>query len=210
VSGSGGVISRSVTGEGFFPRQEPKRPLTAPQFRRNGGARQDSELHERKEGKNVCVDRNQPLTRPAAADENAVAVHPPRSLGSDGPIRIGPDIGLPQGGEGIGSEAGPCQESGHCDRGFGLREQRTNAAPCPRSSSWLSAVLSRPLFSSTFPVRSLVFFEPARRRGRACPTLVVTSGNAGGTASRPPTAGWSSTDRCGAPLVAATAYDVLL
>jgi hypothetical protein len=118
--------------------------LTAPQFRRNGEARQDSELPERKEGKNVCVDRNQPLTRPAAADENAVAVHP-----------------LPQGGEGIGSEAGPCQESAHCDRGFGLREQRTNAAPCPRSSSWRSAVLSRPLFSSTFPVRSLVFSESA-------------------------------------------------
>jgi len=178
---------------GFSPRQEPKRPLTAPRLRRNGEARQDSEVHERKEGRIVCVDRDQPLTRPAAANGNAVAVHP-----------------LPQGGEGIGGEAGPCQDSGHCDRGFGLREQRTNAAPCPRSSSWLSAVLSRPLFSSTFPVRSLVFFEPARRRGRACPTLVVTSGNAGGTASRPPTAGWSSTDRCGAPLVAATAYDVLL
>ncbi len=38
--------------------------------------------------------------------------------------------------------------------------------------------MSRPLFSSTFPVRSLLF-EPARRTGRACPTLVVTSGNAG-------------------------------
>jgi hypothetical protein len=42
-----------------------------------------------------------------------------------------------------------------------LREQRTSAAPGPRSSSWRSAVLSRPLFSSTFPVRSLVFSESA-------------------------------------------------
>jgi hypothetical protein len=157
-----------VTGEGFRPHPEQERLLNAPQFRRNGEARQDSELHERKEGKNVCVDRNQPLTRPAAADESAVAVHP-----------------LPQGGEGIGSEAGPCQESGHFDRGLGLRKQRTSAAPCPRSSSWRSVVLSRPLFSSTFPVRSSLFSESARRRGRACPTLVVTSGNAGGRQAVP-------------------------
>jgi len=130
--------------------------------RREGEARQDSELHERKGEKNVCVDRNQPLTRPAAADENAVAVHP-----------------LPQGGEGIGSEAGRCQESGLYDRGFVLREQTTNATASSPSCCWLSALERRLLFSSTFPVRSLAF-EPARLGGRACPTLVVTSGNAGG------------------------------
>jgi len=133
--------------------------LTAPQFRRNGEARQDSELHERKEGKNVRVDRNQPLTRPAAADENAVAVHP-----------------LPQGGEGIGSEAGPCQESGLYDRGFVLKEQATNATACSRSCCWLSALERRLLFSSTFPVRSLVFSESARRRGRACSICVYFTG----------------------------------
>jgi len=109
-----------VTGEGFLPRLEWELELTAPQFRRNGEARQDSELHERKEGKNVDVDRNQPLTRPAAADENAVSVHP-----------------LPQGGEGIGSEAGPCQESGHCDRDFvwGVRKSK-DCGPGPLSSHW--------------------------------------------------------------------------
>ena len=85
----------------------------------------------------------------------------------------------PRGGEGIGSEAGPCQESWHFDRGFGLREQRTNPAPCPRSSSWRSAVLSRPLFSSTFPVRSLVFSESARRRVRACTTRVAPDARSG-------------------------------
>jgi len=36
----------------------------------------------------------EPLTRPAPPGENAVAVHPPRFLGSDGPHR-GPEIGLP-------------------------------------------------------------------------------------------------------------------
>ena len=38
VSGSGAVISRSVTGEGFFPHPEPKRLLTAPRMRREGEA----------------------------------------------------------------------------------------------------------------------------------------------------------------------------
>ena len=38
------------------------------------------------------------------------------------------------------------------------------------------------------------FFQPARCRGRVCPALVRTGGNAG-TASRPPTAGWLLTDR---------------
>ena len=141
--------------------------LTAPHMRREGEVRQNSGRDERNQGKNVCVERNQPLTRPAVADGNAAAGHP-----------------LPQGGEGIGSEAGPCQESGHCDRGFGWREQRTNAAPCPRPCSSLSAVVSRPLFSATFPVRSLLFSESAPRRG--CPTQVGAREYAG-TATRPST-----------------------
>ena len=58
VSGSGGVISRSVTGEGFFPRREPKRLLTAPQLRRDGEARQNSGRDEKNQGKNVCGKQN--------------------------------------------------------------------------------------------------------------------------------------------------------
>ena len=46
-----------------------------------------------------------PLTRPAPADENAEAGHPPRFLGSDGPHR-GPESGLPQGGEGKAAAGG--------------------------------------------------------------------------------------------------------
>ena len=46
-----------------------------------------------------------PLTRPATADESAAAGHPPRFLGSDGPHR-GPEIGLPQGGEGNSRSGG--------------------------------------------------------------------------------------------------------
>ena len=74
---------------------------------------------------------------------------------------------------------------GLCDRIFVLKEQTTNAVPCSRSCCWLSAVVSCLCFHqhSRF-VRWL--FEPARRRGRACPTRVGTVGNPG-TASRPPT-----------------------
>ena len=105
-------------------------------------------------GGNVCMDRNQPLTRPGR-----LATAPPQAT-------LSPGRGL-------------------WDRVFVLREKKMNAPPCSKSCSWLSAVAGRPLFSSTFPVRSLLFSEPARRRGRACPTLVVTSGNAGGTPGRP-------------------------
>ena len=114
----------------------------APRLRRKGEARQRSELHEEKEGRNVCVDRRHPLTRLAPADENAAAVHP-----------------LPQGGEGIGSEAGQCRDSGLYDRGFRLREQIKIALARSRPCRWLSPTVGRPLFSSTFPVRSSAFLN---------------------------------------------------
>ena len=114
----------------------------APRLRRKGEARQSSELHEEKEGRNVCVDRRHPLTRPAPADKNAAAVHP-----------------LPQGGEGIGSEAGQCRDSGLYDRGFRLREQIKIALARSRPCRWLSPTVGRPLFSSTFPVRSSAFLN---------------------------------------------------
>jgi hypothetical protein len=44
-----------------------------------------------------------PSPGPPRLKKTPVAVHPPRFLGSDGPHR-GPEIGLPQGGEGRGSE----------------------------------------------------------------------------------------------------------
>jgi len=50
-----------------------------------------------------------PLTRSAPAEESASAGHPPRLLGSDGPHR-GPEIGLPQGGEGQNNPGGTGQK----------------------------------------------------------------------------------------------------
>ena len=76
------------------------------------------------------------------------------------------------------SRANISQARGLLDRDFVRRERESKGrGPTPLSTHWDSRV-GQPLFSSTFPVRSLVF-ESARRRGRACPTLVVTSGNAG-------------------------------
>ena len=66
-----------------------------------------------------------------------------------------------------------------------LKEQATNATAFSRSCCWLSALESRLLFSSTFPVRSLAF-EPARRG--ACPTLskLAVSGVRDGGFAAPP------------------------
>jgi hypothetical protein len=73
VSGSGGIISRSLTGGGFLPSPRGIRrrihsgkegrnvcATHAPRLRRKGEARQSSELHEKKEGKKVCLDRHHP------------------------------------------------------------------------------------------------------------------------------------------------------
>jgi len=75
------------------------------------------------------------------------------------------------------------------DRVFVLREKKTNAPPCSKSCSWLSAVAGRPLFSSTFPVRSLVFSESAggRKSGPRRGTRRYFAG-CRGTACRP--LGW--------------------
>jgi hypothetical protein len=49
----------------FSLAQNKKRLLTAPQLRREGEVRQNPSRGERNQGKNVSVDRNRPLTRPA-------------------------------------------------------------------------------------------------------------------------------------------------
>ena len=115
--------------------------MYAPPTRRDCGGRERharvlSYMRRKRERKSAWTGTT-PLTRPAPADESAAAVPP-----------------LPQGGKGAGSEAGHCQESGLYDRASGLRELRMNAALCPDTCRRLSAMVTCPLFSSTFPVRS--------------------------------------------------------
>jgi hypothetical protein len=67
--------------------------------------RKERRCPRRGDGAGVAMPGWDPLTRPAPAGESTGAVHPPRFLGSDGPHR-GPEIGLPQGGEGWNPRGG--------------------------------------------------------------------------------------------------------
>jgi hypothetical protein len=83
-----------------------------------------------------------PLTRPALAEESASAGHPPRFLGSDGPHR-GPEIGLPQGGEGQNNPGGEGQKCPGVGNGEKQPPPGTQAlAPNASSPSSPALVLS--------------------------------------------------------------------
>ena len=150
---------------GSFPRPEQKRPFTAPPFRRAGEACQKSSLDEQEQEKNVGVEGNQPLSRPAR-----LGTAPPRTTLCPGRV--------------------------HFARSFAPgRPRKERPTPDPLSADGGSQV-SGPLFSSTFPDRSLRFCLHQGRRGRACPTLAAI----GETPMRPEDRGPSGVPAwCGRP-----------